>query len=890
MKLINRADALVAIGVLQALEGRVLEAVDVVRLMGGLQKRIEREVLWGAARLRVDEQTTNLDLPAEAVESAARAWRDGQKAYRGDRYFRGIALALNQLPGRETYAFRGVLAEAEGVSSMFAANPQMRGRRDWHWPLHIGFSASQALHAEMRDYGHQQLIEIVTLDQPDAHYDLLVVGDVDEIDNLTDQNVSAGMVLILTERPEEGDADLTGRFARRLNASAVAMVPHPALPEQFVQELLDALAHDLTPDVAIALAIDDPVGFTLVADPGFIESARVTAALARTRATLEKDLASKRVTLNEFDRSMSVLEELIHLGNRDWYSERRSATLAAEMTRKVAPTVKESTPRPRRHRGRITPTETKADRYLQAQVFAGSTADEGSLRKRSFEAGAPHIIKVRIGPSVLDWTQVNRPFPAWDLPEDERRYKLTVYLEAPGLFEGIRSQEIGLPRTGESEIACFDVDVPASLTTVEATVFVQHGNKHLQTGVLRGPVSIGEVDSNAIGITFSGGERSNADLDHQRIFDLTFLKSGNKWKVLRRGHEETRPELGDLEPAIAPLKRQIFNAAVAISDLETKLDSGKGLALIRSLAAQGEFLRRKIFGKDSPLEDVRLVQVVSPASSDFFPVEYLYDYGLPNDDAKLCPSFLKKTSGDGCVDCKAAGDLRYVCPSGFWGLNRVIERQVHATDIMDCDQSESSGATPALPAVSHVVLAASEEVNAERPTQVYDTANDIRSQGLVVHEVADWDVWCDVLHENYPALLVALPHNVDTETGFPALRIGADKDLPLNRIETRHVTPVGTETGPVVLLLGCNTANPKVRYQDFVHEIRCKGAAIVVGTITYVLGSQAAPVATELVKRIHTGKGLFGEVMQSVRARSLKKGNIMALAIVAYGDADWRLA
>lgn len=93
-----------------------------------------------------------------------------------------------------------------------------------------------------------------------------------------------------------------------------------------------------------------------------------------------------------------------------------------------------------------------------------------------------------------------------------------------------------------------------------------------------------------------------------------------------------------------------------------------------------------------------------------------------------------------------------------------------------------------------------------------------------------------------------------------------------------------------MLLLGCNTANPAIGYQDFVNEMRSNGAALVIGTLTYVLGPQAAGVARELVRQIGSaGNGLtIGEIMRQVRARMLAEDNIMALAITAFGDADWR--
>jgi hypothetical protein len=65
---------------------------------------------------------------------------------------------------------------------------------------------------------------------------------------------------------------------------------------------------------------------------------------------------------------------------------------------------------------------------------------------------------------------------------------------------------------------------------------------------------------------------------------------------------------------------------------------------------------------------------------------------------------------------------------------------------------------------------------------------------------------------------------------------------------------------------------------------------VVVATLTYVLGPQAAPMAREFVRQIASAgtRLTIGEIMRRVRARMLAKDNIMALAITAFGDADWR--
>jgi hypothetical protein len=145
---------------------------------------------------------------------------------------------------------------------------------------------------------------------------------------------------------------------------------------------------------------------------------------------------------------------------------------------------------------------------------------------------------------------------------------------------------------------------------------------------------------------------------------------------------------------------------------------------------------------------------------------------------------------------------------------------------------------------------------------------------------------------HYPALLVSLPHHVRSSNDFPTLRIGADQDLELDRIDERYLKPATAERGPVVLLFGCNTAAAAIAYEDFVSRLRSRGAVIVVGTLTTVIGPQAAPLACRFVELLwhRTGPAAaFGDVMREARADLVRRGNPLALALAAYGDADWRL-
>jgi hypothetical protein len=551
----------------------------------------------------------------------------------------------------------------------------------------------------------------------------------------------------------------------------------------------------------------------------------------------------------------------------------------------VPPPPRQPSPTPRE-----APAPPIEKRFLQADVFVSE--DGAPIRRTgSFEQGAVHDIQVKIAPSDADRVQLDTAFPDHLLPRDEVRHELTVLLVAPDLFDGALSETIQLPRAGPSEVAKFDVTVPDDLESVQLMIIVLYRGTHLQTGYLSGPATAGEDDPRAAGFTFRRGQESAADLDHGDKPELTFYKDGRDLVIHRRGHDDLTPSMAGIDKRVDTIREALFDGAHGVYQLDSGLSTGPGLKLLRILAAQGEFMRRRLFGND-PLSEVRRVQVVSPYSADFFPVEYLYDRRPPKPDAVLCPAFAASTGVSArCDGCGAADDGSVVCPMGFWGLNRVIERQVRPIDLAGHAPPEPRTGDDLLPPVDGVVLAASDHVNDENPNEVTETLaalNEITDARSYL--ASDWQQWRQLSSEHQPVLLVALPHNVDNELGFQALQISADRELALNEIGTDYRPPPES----VILLLGCNTAAAVVEYEDFIAGLRGAGAAVVVGTITYVLGMQAAPLAREFVRQfwsLGADQAVpLGEVVRAVRTRMVRDGNPLALAMTAFGGADWRLA
>jgi hypothetical protein len=100
---------------------------------------------------------------------------------------------------------------------------------------------------------------------------------------------------------------------------------------------------------------------------------------------------------------------------------------------------------------------------------------------------------------------------------------------------------------------------------------------------------------------------------------------------------------------------------------------------------------------------------------------------------------------------------------------------------------------------------------------------------------------------------------------------------------------------PIVLLLGCDVAN--VAYSDayarHIAVFRQARAALVLGTVATVLGADAAAVggklATMLASAAKKAPERFGEVLRRVKREAVAESLMVAMCLVAFGDADWYL-
>jgi hypothetical protein len=346
-----------------------------------------------------------------------------------------------------------------------------------------------------------------------------------------------------------------------------------------------------------------------------------------------------------------------------------------------------------------------------------------------------------------------------------------------------------------------------------------------------------------------------------------------------------------------------------------ELTSDASVGLIRSLAFQGRILHEVIgerLEENLPGRPLERIQIVQTDRTDYAPLEFLYDLPTPSEDAGLCEGWRDQVQA-GVVRCPESnhppaalpGQVTKVCPLGFWALSKVIERQIiEARDVRSegfAVRVAPSNAQTHLSPFSRALFGFSTRVDAAvggQSAAVLDTLNGVTNNHARV--VDTWGAWASAISER-PSLLVLLSHTVEHQS-VTALEIGPEEGgsrLKLIELVPELVKAHPTDT-PLVLLLGCDTAVERNEFRSFVGQFIDSGAALVVGTITPVLGEHAAPVSQSLIRHIASAfaagdhapedrVSTFGELMLRVRRRLLTDGELTALCIASFGDADWRL-
>ncbi|MGB5486619.1 MAG: hypothetical protein WBN06_04465 [Lysobacterales bacterium] len=553
------------------------------------------------------------------------------------------------------------------------------------------------------------------------------------------------------------------------------------------------------------------------------------------------------------------------------------------------------------------------ERRLQAQVFAD---DEGFLIPvtRSFMKDMRHDVRLWIGPqtkhSIGADKRVNEPAP--DSQELQKGSMEIVITLVYGSVPQTRKVDLPIDRRKRSSVALFSLDVDKDAAFVSADVWLQHKGRIIQYLKLNGLT--GEEADNDIALEVETLIRGLPEDTGGGNFEMAMVKKDDKYIVFGpRGAERTEVSLQGSADVVKKINKTLFNATKGLvrHSADHRGTSWVGdhdeeaMKLLREMARYGNLLYQHL-KVEGILERIsETIQFVNLDESDIVPIEYVYDRGYPEEGSTLCEGFREAEDWNeifaaGQCSCSNRPQVKSntLCPMGFWSLSKIIERQSRPRGTASTSGFvEPSGDSGGISLARHAVLAAAPNVKGLDVNSIKSMLEETYPNRYKV--AADWKEWETEIKNKSPRLLILLPHHGDATQGHTDfLEIGNQGQAPGDKLYAGllsgdYVTSTLDEPGPIVLLLGCETAQSDLLpFHTFARDFLANRASIVVATQASVLGQHAAPVANEFIRQLLASKhaaGSFGKVMRDVRRKMFAGGYLMSLALVSFGDSDWKI-
>lgn len=560
----------------------------------------------------------------------------------------------------------------------------------------------------------------------------------------------------------------------------------------------------------------------------------------------------------------------------------------------------------------------RANRFLQQQSFVlpdgyrepfASYFDSPRPRQRAthgFLVGKPAEVDLRIGPRQDDWQSMPHGFPDGDLFLERDAASLTVWLTEPDQLEAPVSGKLRLPRDGAS-VPCTLRFTPRQVGHFEGRITVLHRGRVLQTALLVAQVNDEEsfaFNSNAPELRRITPVRYNlGDISSRRYYDLAIVENHTEADTPRTvALSPDRAWIADGSALIDHLREiseSLTEVAKSTSDFAEGIGGEEGKRILIDLARSGSSLNNLLMrehlqrpGNNASVAKMEFIQIVS-MRSETVPLEFAYEFPPPQENATLCAHW-RQALNDGKCDASCGGGSRQrVCPMGFWGVSKVIERHQlsyeHRVDGKEYFlQSEPTRQAGAITVGGPVVFSGSARINADALEKVRAALE--AAPGVEAVLVKTWEQWASEVSNRNPRLILSMPHTDGTNRDV-SLEISQQTIMSIDLTQD-HVCPQPDGRPPIVVLLGCEVAAPTSAFSRHVAAFNHNGAAVVLATFATVAASHAVEVAavlaTELLKR-RTEPFRLGEAIRAVKRRSLLNNLIMPLCVVAYGDADWRI-
>lgn len=892
--------------------------VQVIAGLGLDTKREAEHLVWSSLLFRRQRAGLGASATANDVDSFRALWTNAlaqgsTKRVRID----ASGAPADPDPGA---VVRILSHQAVGAASVFLEIRPPEAEFRWRWPLRIGAFASDLEPFELEKLRKgsptRELTEIGVVSRQWARSEILVVrGGVREILGtlLALPHRVRALHLIALAPMDVGWSSLRSHidalFAET-QAAALSLVSglQPSQVCDSLYEFVATLSHNESYDVALAKAFRRETALHAL-DPRFIEQTSLHEEAKRLGRQLRRlpDSApftpptDTAVRLGLARGPGEAREALAHVLERDpgqisFIHESGGATGLTEIARAARGARREA-------------ARSEPERRLQGDLFQISEGPP-RLESRGLVVGSRYRLDVFIGPPGDGSIQADAAFRSEQLDWSERDlFNLQVIFTEPRQWSEVMQATLELPREGKSSVCRF-VFVPTRAGDFSGRVTIYYRGRVLQTALLNAIVVASGQDlgtlEKPVPLRFEVETRirqSLSTLDDRRRFDACLVvnhTAAGTPAVTAAGKEGAYiASLDGMAQQLSAINDLLTQVAHDDKKYASGLTNKANAELLGSLASEGNFLYRKLVvdyidrsSAAHALRSAEYLQIVSTNPDALVPLEFVYEYPPPKESAPVCPNAIEALEKGRCPETciPGASPAPHVCPLGFWGLRKVIERHLHDPNLpkVAAVRAEPIAGRNVLKLDGPSLLAASDQVPAAARSQLQRS---VKAAWGAVAPVTRWEEWRDVVKNQRPVLLLALPHADGTGAGI-SLEISGET-LASRYIDKSYVLGERPLPGPMVLLLGCDVAN--VAYTDayarHIAIFREADAALVLGTVATILGKHAASVASKLVKRLATARRsteCFGDVLRQVKREAVAESLMMAMCLVAFGDADWR--
>ncbi|HEX5113401.1 MAG TPA: hypothetical protein VFV79_11170 [Saprospiraceae bacterium] len=539
-----------------------------------------------------------------------------------------------------------------------------------------------------------------------------------------------------------------------------------------------------------------------------------------------------------------------------------------------------------------------ASRYLHAKICNKDDAQKINLPHLAPETDYDAFIKISVPDTT--WTSSNTAVNqemifAHSQKEEE---ELTIQWMTD-VNEPVQSQTLKIPRKGNTEEVRFSLTTKNKKDEFVAKIFIYHGVRLIQIAELKSAIvtkddMMKQSPPTALNVLFSATSDAES-LEKSKAFVRSFhVNSSEKGIALLDTANEkyALPDNPQLMKLINRIRIDIENAAKNTDKETPPLTAEENVTLLRRLAIKGNDLAENYLRHDVPEGPIQIVT----QQQEFVPLDYVYTLPPPEANANLCDHAAEALRKGSCMNCHdfSKSPSPFICPFGFWGLSRVIERfryegttstntQFASFYIGKYDQPTE---LPVLQNSLHASTIKTEKYEPGLRATVFKTIESNSKQSLWAHS---WEEWGKHIQSDiHPESLLLIVHTeVDPDLDAVQMEIEDANFLVKNYLNEQMISS-DAATKPIVIVLGCSTSDLQDQTFDISSQFLNHGAQYVISNFTKIRGQQAGKIMIRLVEfmKLQTQqRSTLGETMLRLRQHLLADGIMVSLAMIAHGDA-----